>query len=229
MSEAASPSRRKLVIKIGAALLGLVVFYFVVTFVQVWMASRSDDTRVSDAIIVLGAAQYDGRPSPVFAARLDHAAELYQEGVAPTVVVTGGKQEGDRFTEAAAGADYLAEHGVPEDAIVRETTSRSSWESLSASAAILEDRGTTRVVLVSDPFHSFRIEAIAEELGLDAVTSPTRSSPIGGWTEFRYLLGETLRVGVGRIVGFGRLARNSDRVGIRAPGVAILIGPSGVV
>lgn len=224
-----APGRRKLILRIAAVLFGLVVLYFVVTFVQVWMASRSDDTRVSDAIIVLGAAQYDGTPSPVFAARLDHAAELYQEGVAPVVVVTGGKQEGDRFTEAAAGADYLSEHGVPEDVIVRETTSQSSWESLSASARILEDQGTTRVVLVSDPFHSFRIEAIAEELGLDAVTSPTRSSPIGGWTEFRYLLGETLRVGVGRLVGFGRLARNSDRVGTLGAGVAILVGPSGVV
>jgi uncharacterized SAM-binding protein YcdF (DUF218 family) len=165
----------------------------------------------------------------VFQARLDHAAGLYEEGIAPTIVVTGGKQEGDRFTEAAAGAQYLNSRGVPDAAILRETTSRSSWESLAATANFLEERDITEVVLVSDPFHALRIEAIADELGLDAVTSPTRTSPITGLSEWWRFVIETLRVGAGRIFGFGRLARHGDRVGKLVSGLGILAGPSGVV
>jgi uncharacterized SAM-binding protein YcdF (DUF218 family) len=219
----------KLVVRLALVVLVTGFVYYVVTFVQVLMAARSDDSRPSEAIVVLGAAQYDGRPTPVFRARLDHAADLYEEGISPTIVVTGGKQEGDRFTEAAVGADYLHGRGVPDSAILRETTSRSSWESLSATANFLEERGMTRVVLVSDPFHSLRIESIADELGLDAVTSPTRTSPISGLGEWRRFFTEALRVAAGRIVGFGRLARNTDRVGKLVPGLGILVVPSGVV
>jgi len=185
--------------------------YYVVTVVQVWRTARHDGARPSDAIVVLGAAQYDGTPSPVFAARLDHARDLYERGVAPLVVVTGGKQPGDRFTEAAVGADYLIAHGVPDSAILRETTSRNSWESLRASARFLFPRDLRRVVLVSDPFHSLRIRLTAEEVGFDAVTSPTRDSPIRGLAEWRRFLGEGLRVAVGRIFGFGRATRLQQR------------------
>jgi uncharacterized SAM-binding protein YcdF (DUF218 family) len=215
--------------RVALVLVGAGFLYFAVTFFQVWRAARSDDTRPSEAIVVLGAAQYDGRPSAVFRARLDHAADLYAEEIAPTIVVTGGKQEGDRFTEASAGADYLHSKGIPDSAILRETTSNSSWASLSATANFLEERGMTRVVLVSDPFHSLRIEAIADELGLDAVTSPTRTSPITGLSEWWRFVIETLRVGAGRIFGFGRLARHGDRVGKLVSGLGILAGPSGVV
>jgi uncharacterized SAM-binding protein YcdF (DUF218 family) len=219
----------KIALRVTLVLFAVGFVYFTVTFVQVWMAARSDDARPSQAIVVLGAAQFDGRPSKVFQARLDHAADLYADGIAPTVVVTGGKQEGDRFTEAAAGADYLHSRGVPDGAILRETTSRSSWESLAATANFLEQRDITEVVLVSDPFHSLRIEAIADELGLDAVTSPTRTSPIRGFGEWRRFFTEAMRVSVGRIVGFGRLARHGDRVGRLVPGLGILATPSGVV
>ena len=205
------------------------VLYFVVTFVQVWWAARHDHARRSDAIIVLGAAQYDGRPTPVFKARLDHAADLYKQGIAPVIVVTGGKQEGDRFTEAQSGANYLHGKGVPDAAILRETTGRSSWESLAASARVLKELGRKRVVLVSDPFHSLRIEAIADELGLDAVTSPTETSPITGFAEWRRFFDEAVRVAAGRIIGFGRLQRGTNRVGKLVPGLGILIAPSGVV
>ncbi len=218
----------KLVRRVLYVLVALVVAYYLVTVVQVWRAARSDDTRTSQAIIVLGAAQYNGRPTEVYRARLDHAADLYQRGVAPTVVVTGGKQPGDKFTEAEAGADYLHGKGVPDGAILRETTGRSSWESLAASARFLQQRDIRRVVLVSDPFHSLRIRLIAGELGFDAVTSPTRTSPIGGFDEWKRFFGEALRVAVGRIFGFGRLAR-ATQVGAARPGVAILGGPSGVV
>jgi uncharacterized SAM-binding protein YcdF (DUF218 family) len=218
----------KLARRIALAVAVLLVLYYVVTLIQVWQAGEDDDRRRSEAIIVLGAAQYDGTPSDVFRARLDHARTLWEEKVAPTIVVTGGKQPGDRFTEAQAGANYLIEHGVPDASILRETTSHTSFESLAASARFLQDRGIDRVVLVSDPFHSLRIRLIAEELGFDAVTSPTRTSPISGFDEWIRYATEALRVAFGRIFGFGRLARAS-RVGALGQGLAILIGPSGVV
>ncbi len=203
------------------ALVGVVVLYFAVTFYQVWRAARSDHARPAEAIVVLGAAQYDGRPSDVLAARLDHAVSLFEQEIAPVIVVTGGGQEGDRFTEATASANYLHEQGIPDSAILRETTGHSSWESLAASARFLREEGITDVVLVSDPFHSARIDAIADELGLDAVTSPTQTSPIKGAAEWRRLGTETLRVGVGRIIGFRRIT-NDGPVGDLVRGLAIL-------
>jgi uncharacterized SAM-binding protein YcdF (DUF218 family) len=219
----------RIVRRIGLGVVLAALLYYVVTFVQVWWAARGDDTRRSEAIVVLGAAQFNGRPSAVFKARLDHAADLYRRGVAPTIVVTGGKQTGDQFTEATSGANYLHGKGVPDAAILRETTSRTSWESLSAAARVLQNRGEKKVVLVSDPFHSLRIRSIAGELGLDAVTSPTRSSPISGVEEWQRYLSEALRVAIGRIVGFGRLARGTDRVGRLVPGLGSMAVPSGVV
>lgn len=219
--------RPRLLLRIAAGALLLLVAYLAVTFAQVWLASRRDSRRPSDAIVVLGAAQYDGKPSAVLRARLDHAAKLWDEGVAPVIVVTGGRQEGDRFTEATAGANYLHELGIPDTAILRETTGHSSWESLAASARFLQARDMTRVVLVSDPFHAARIAAIAGELGLDAVTSPTRTSPIRGLAAWRRLGTETLRVAVGRILGYERLERGRGRVGRLVPGLAILSGLAG--
>ena len=224
---------------VGAVVIVAVVLfgYYVITVYQVWRAARHDGARPSQAIIVLGAAQYNGTPSPVFRARLDHAAALYRQGIAPMIVVTGGKIAGDEFTEAGAGADYLHTLGIPDDAILRETTSRNSWESLRASARFLKGRGITRVVLVSDPFHSLRIRLIAEEIGFDAVTSPTETSPIHGLAEWRRFFGEGLRVAAGRIFGFGRLDRATRKaaLAIREVGwdgrvrLTILTGPSGVV
>ena len=172
----------KIAWRVALAIFMLVFVYLSVTFFQVWRAARHDDARPSDAIVVLGAAQYDGTPSPVLAARLDHALDLYNDGVAPMIVVTGGRQPGDRFTEATAAATYLHAHGVPDDAILRETSGRSSWESLAAAGQFLKDKDMTRVVLVSDPYHAARIDDIAEEVGLDAVTSPTRDEPDLGWS-----------------------------------------------
>jgi uncharacterized SAM-binding protein YcdF (DUF218 family) len=190
----------------------LVVGYYLVTLFQVWRAARSNDERRSQAIIVLGAAQYNGRPSPDFKARLDHAAGLYHRQVAPIVVVTGGKQPGDRFTESAAGADYLHRRGVPDTSIERESTSHNSFESLAASGRFLRPQRIRRVVLVSDPFHSLRIQLIAGEVGLDAVTSPTATSPIRGLSEWGRFASEAFGVGFGRIFGFGTLSRASTRV-----------------
>jgi uncharacterized SAM-binding protein YcdF (DUF218 family) len=200
----------KLAIRVILVIVGIVVVYLAVTFVQVWMAARRDGARPSQAIIVLGAAQYNGRPSPVLAARLDHAIDLYRQDIAPVIVVTGGRQPGDQYTEAGASADYLHEHGVEERAILRETTGRTSWESLEAAARFLKSRDIIRVVLVSDPYHSKRISAIAHDVGLDAVTSPTRTSPIKGFSAFKRMWGETLRVAAGQIFGYARLDRHRE-------------------
>lgn len=199
--------RLQLVLQILLLVLIAVLVYLAVTFAQVWSASRADHAQRAQAILVLGAAQYNGRPSPVFAARLDHAADLYHQGIASTVVVTGGKETGDRFTEASAGADYLHRKGVTDEHILRETSGRNSWESLAAAARFLKDRGMTDVVLVSDPFHAERIDAIADEVGLDGHVSPTRTSPIKGGAALRRMVSETVKVGIGRIIGFRRLMR----------------------
>jgi uncharacterized SAM-binding protein YcdF (DUF218 family) len=184
----------------------LVAAYIVFTFAQVWLASQRDNARTAEAIVVLGAAQYNGVPSDILRARLDHALGLYHRDLAPVIVVTGGSQAGDQFTEATASANYLLKQGVPDDDILREVSGTSSWESLAATASFLREREITRVLLVSDPFHSYRVAAIAEELGLDAHTSPTRSSPIAGVSEVRHLVRETAAVAVGRVIGYRREA-----------------------
>jgi len=193
-------------IGITAGVLAAVVLYGVVTFVQVWLASRRDSAHKAQAIVVFGAAQYNGRPSAVLRARLDHAVDLYHRHAAPYIVVTGGKQPGDIFTEATASADYLHTKGIPDTDILREVSGHSSWQSLASTAAFLKARHIKDVILVSDPFHSLRIGGMASELGLDASTSPTRTSPITGFDAATYMGRETLAVAVGRIVGFRREA-----------------------
>jgi uncharacterized SAM-binding protein YcdF (DUF218 family) len=192
----------------------LPTLYFAVTFVQVWWTSRHDGARPAQAVVVLGAAQFDGRPSAVLRARLDHAAGLYRRKIAPVIVVTGGKAAGDRFTESAASANYLHTKGVPDEAILREATGRTSWQSLAASARFLREKGIHDVVLVSDPFHAARIAGIASELGLSAATSPTRTSPIKGMSEFRHMVTEAAQVGVARVIGFRRLVRLEQRFAV---------------
>lgn len=203
--------RRRLVFVVVAGFV-LSAVYLSVTYVQVWAASRDDDARPAQAIVVLGAAQFDGRPSATLAARLDHAHDLYEQGLAPVIVVTGGRQPGDRFTEATAAANYLLALGVPDEDILREVDGRSSWESLAAASRFLRERDVTRVLLVSDPFHSFRIVAIADELGMEGHASPTRTSPIRGVAVTRHLLREAAAVAVGRVIGYGREAGIQRRV-----------------
>ena len=182
------------------ALVGLV--YYAVNLVQVWNTGRQQTVQPADAIVVMGAAQYDGRPSPQLQARLDHALALWQFGVAPTVIVTGGNQPGDRFTEAEASTNFLTESGVPASAILSENTGSTSWESLRNVAILAQERGLARLVLVSDPFHSLRIRLMVEELGLSAQTSSTSSSPIRGWSAVKRHLEEAAGVAIGRVIGF---------------------------
>jgi uncharacterized SAM-binding protein YcdF (DUF218 family) len=186
-----------------AVLLG--IGYFLVSLFQVWSTGRADQTAPVEAIVVLGAAQYDGEPSPQLAARLDHVVELFNEGRAPLVVTTGGKLPADRFTESEASAEYLIERGVPAEVIIQETQGRSTWESMEGVAEILEERGISKVLLVSDPYHMLRSKLIAEEVGLDPWVSATRTSPVRRWTAVLRHVKEAGGVAVGRLIGFERL------------------------
>jgi uncharacterized SAM-binding protein YcdF (DUF218 family) len=154
-------------LRVVAAILVLLLFYPACLAFQVWEQTQDDENHTADAIVVLGAAQYDGDPSPVFEARLDHAAYLFQEGFSETIIVTGGKQAGDRFTEAEAGGNYLVGRGVPEEAIVHESEGRTTFESLENVQDIAEDRSIDSILLVSDPMHSERIKRMAGDLGFE--------------------------------------------------------------
>jgi uncharacterized SAM-binding protein YcdF (DUF218 family) len=161
----------------AAALLGGVLLAAFTTYRIVDQGSR-DERRTVDAIVVLGAAQYDGRPSPVFEARLAHAVALYEAGIAPLFVVTGGKLEGDRTTEAAAARVYALEHGVPAAAIVSEDRGRTTLESLESVARLFRTRGIADAVFVSDRAHMLRVLRIATDEGIEAWGSPTTTSPV---------------------------------------------------
>ena len=193
-------------VRVVVVLAAIALTYYVVTLFQVWSTGRRDEARPVDAIVVLGAAQYDGRPSPQLAARLDHVIELWPRGLAPIVVVTGGKQPEDRFTEAEASARYLVDHGVPEDALVLRERRPVDYESLKGVADILHARGLRKVLLVTDPFHALRSRLTAEELGLDAYVSPTETSVVTGGSSFARHLEEAAGISVGRIIGFDRLS-----------------------
>jgi uncharacterized SAM-binding protein YcdF (DUF218 family) len=140
---------------------------------RIWQQSHDDEQHSADAIVVLGAAQYNGDPSPIFEARLNHAAFLYDLGMSDTVIVTGGKQPGDNFTEAQAGNRYLAEDkDVPADAIV-EVGGSTTWESLQQVADVAEENSVDSLLLVSDPLHGYRIKTMARDLGFaDSYASP---------------------------------------------------------
>jgi len=147
--------------------LAIIIAYPAFLAFRIWQQSRVDEVRRADAIVVLGAAQYDGEPSPVFQARLDQAEYLFSEDLAPRVVVTGGKQEGDRFSESEVGRNYLVTQGVPDEVILSEGEGTTTLESLTNVHDMAADHDIDTVLLVSDPLHSERIKAIATDLGFD--------------------------------------------------------------
>jgi uncharacterized SAM-binding protein YcdF (DUF218 family) len=145
---------------------------------RIWEQGQRDEKRPADAIVVMGAAQYDGRPSPVFAARIDHAIELFEAGIAPTLIVTGGKSEGDRTTEAASARAYAVERGVPASAILAEDASRTTLESIRGVADLMDEHGLASAVFVSDPTHMLRVLRMAGDVGITGFGSPTTTSPV---------------------------------------------------
>jgi uncharacterized SAM-binding protein YcdF (DUF218 family) len=173
--------------------------------IVVWLAAHHDDASEiarADAIVVLGAAQYDGEPSPVFAGRLDHAALLYEQGRAERVLVLGGGQPGDRTTEAEAGRAYLIEKGVPEDAILPVPKGHTTFQSLRAAAPVMRDAGLGSAFLVSDPWHNARVERMARDLGIDGHASATwRSAATSQETRGEGYLRETFAYLYYRVVG----------------------------
>jgi uncharacterized SAM-binding protein YcdF (DUF218 family) len=184
--------------------LAVVIAYPLFLAFRIWQQSRIDEVRRADAIVVLGAAQYDGDPSPVFEARLDQAEYLYSEDLAPRIVVTGGSQEGDRFSESEVGRNYLVSQGVPDGAILSEDEGRTTLESLTNVHDIAADNGIDTVLLVSDPLHSERIKAIATDLGFDEAyaswTSYTRLNRSRG-TKLNELVHEVAALAAYEILG----------------------------
>jgi uncharacterized SAM-binding protein YcdF (DUF218 family) len=168
--------------RVLVGLLVLVLAYFAVTTTLVARWMGKDERPRVDAIVVLGAAQYDGRPSAIYEARLEHALDLWSDGVAPLLVFTGGKEEGDRFTEGGSGARWALARGVPSAAVLTEERSRTTYQNLAGAKRLLERHhpagGRQRIVVVSDPFHMFRAVRQAADLGMDAYPSPTRTSPL---------------------------------------------------
>ncbi|MGI9018685.1 MAG: YdcF family protein [Euzebya sp.] len=197
---------RRLIV-VCAWLLAAVIVYFAVTFAQVWWTASHDQAQPADAIVVLGAAQYDGEPSPVFQGRLDHAAWLYSQGLSPVVVVTGGRQPGDLVSEAYAAYDYLQHLGVPQQALRLETGGQTSYESLAAAALFLSAEGIEEVILVSDGWHLRRSAAIAAAVGLTPRSSPTPQSPYSTARSLQLMVRETAGLAIGQLIGFRRLDR----------------------
>jgi uncharacterized SAM-binding protein YcdF (DUF218 family) len=169
-----TPRARRLL----AVVITIPILVYLFSFAAVALAGRLDQRRPVDAIVVLGAAQYNGKPSPVLRARLDQALILYREGLAPTVVVTGGIGEGDRVSEATVGRQYLVGHDVPDSAVVVRPEGRSTQASIKSVGQWAGEHGVHRVLLVSDPFHMLRLRLEARRTTLQAFTSPTRTSPI---------------------------------------------------
>jgi uncharacterized SAM-binding protein YcdF (DUF218 family) len=179
----------------GIFLLVVIVFTVVAALTLGLLIKRQagrDEARPSDAIVVLGAAQWDGKPSPVLQARLDHAYDLYAAGFAPKMIVTGGVGTGDTYSEGEVARQYLLGKGVPAAVLLVENRGRTSYESMEGATALMQRNGWHSALLVSDPFHMYRLKRMASDLGVQAVTSPTRTSPIrpGSAEERQYMARE---------------------------------------
>ena len=189
----------------AAAVVGLILAFGWASF-RIWDTGNRDDRQRADAIVVLGAAQYDGRPSPVLKARLDHAVSLWDRHLAPRLVLTGGMGDGDTTSEAAVGRRYAVKHGVPDSVILMETRGRTTAESVQRVAAMLDSLSRREVILVSDPFHMLRLSILARRFGLSPRTSPTRTSPISAskTESWRYALSESVKVPLTLLFEHGR-------------------------
>jgi uncharacterized SAM-binding protein YcdF (DUF218 family) len=193
----------RLVLRIFSLVVGALVLYFAVSLVQVWLTSRQYDPHPADVIMVMGAAQYNGTPSPDLAARLNEALKLFPK-YASLIIVTGGKETGDVYTEAQASTMYLHAHGVPLSDIL-QAGGNTTYENVADAAPQLRARHAVTVLVTTDPFHEDRSMAIASSFGLTPSATPTQTSPITGWSTVPYFLKEAVGVGLGRIIGFDHL------------------------
>jgi uncharacterized SAM-binding protein YcdF (DUF218 family) len=183
-------------LRMTVTIAAVVVIAWVISMMAVERVGQRDQAQRADAIVVLGAAQYVGRPSPVLRARVDHAVALWKRGLAPTLILTGGTGVGDTTSEAAVARKYAMSRGVPDRAIVVEIKGRTTSESMRAVARIMEDREQNSAILVSDPFHMLRLSILARRFGLEPYTSPTRTSPITSNREeqWKYMVSESVKV-----------------------------------
>jgi uncharacterized SAM-binding protein YcdF (DUF218 family) len=183
----------RLVVRVLGAAVTAVLLLIGSTALAIWWTARQDARPSSDAIVVLGSAQYNGVPSSIFEARLEHALELYEDGVAPVIVTVGGKAAGDEFTEAEAGRDYLGKAGVPDDGLLAVQQGVDTLESMRAVAAEFDGRGWHTAVLVTDPWPAMRAVRMAGDAGMEVSSSPTRQGPAVQTraTQFKYILRET--------------------------------------
>jgi uncharacterized SAM-binding protein YcdF (DUF218 family) len=189
------PSRSTVWRRAALGVVGVAVAVWAASAVLVLYWGTRDDARPSDAIVVLGAAQYVGRPSPVLRARLDHAVALWRRGLAPIMIVTGGTGAGDTTSEAAVSQRYVAQHGVPRSSILLESEGRTTSESMAGVAALMASQGRRDVLLVSDPFHMLRLTILARRHGLEPYASPTPTSPIAAspTERWKYALSESVK------------------------------------
>ena len=165
-------------LRIATGLLLLPIFGWGCVLLAIFIFGRRDEARPADTIVVLGAAQYDGKPSPVLKARLDHAVQLYERHIAPTMILTGGVGVGDTVSEAQVGKRYVMKQGVPEEHILIEPAGVSTEQSMEAVKRLMTGSRMNSAVLVSDPFHMLRLRLLASKLSIKAFSSPTRTSPI---------------------------------------------------
>jgi uncharacterized SAM-binding protein YcdF (DUF218 family) len=196
VKRSAKAKRALTIVRRVLAIVLLTVFaLWLISAAAVMLWSNRDEAQPANAIVVLGAAQYAGRPSPVLKARLDHALDLWQRHLGQLLIVTGGTGTGDTTSEAAVGRTYAIKHGVPDTVILMETEGRTTSESMRVVAAMLEARGLQTALLVSDPFHMLRLRILARRFGFTPYTSPTRTSPISPNREqrWKYIFSESIK------------------------------------
>ncbi len=161
-------------VKLAIILPAAFCVWILTIYIQIGRESGGDDLQHADAIVVFGAAQYAGRPSPIFKSRLDHALELYREGFAPIVITTGGHASDDRFSEGGVGSHYLHSEGIPEEALIAETEASDTSQSARRVAAIMHENGLRDCIAVSDSYHLFRIRRMLQREGIEVFGTPRR-------------------------------------------------------
>ena len=186
-------------------MVSVVVIYFAVTLVQIWLTGHEHSSNRAQAILVFGTTEDNGSPSLELRARLDHALTLWTEHRAPWVAVTGGKRKGDVYTEGGVSARFLESHGVPSSKILVGSGS-DTWQNVSTVLSQLRAHHIVTVLTVTDPFHEDRAMANASSQGLTPYPSPVGNSPTVNFSLWKYYAKETVAVGVGRIIGYGRLS-----------------------
>lgn len=185
------------------------VVYLLSLIVRIFLGGQQDDlvgltvkSARADVIIVLGARQNNGRPSGVLEGRLEHAVALFKKGYASHILFTGGKQSGDNYTEAGTGRRYAVEHGAPNSVILEEPNGKTTMQSLQACKVIMEQQHLKSAILISDPFHAFRLRRMINDLGMEAVVSPTPSSRVRSLTmQLRFIFNELLKYSLYRFFG----------------------------